>query len=183
MGCQHLSIERNIQARSRHGLDGLARSISEARIRLFCLILASLFLGSCYATSSCSSSIITCTCANGQIETFSPNDNDKFLEARNDPKSCCYYKPSSSPTTGSIAAYNPIYAFGVKPVMPSVASPSASGQEIPYEVVVEPTAIPYEAEIPYEIMAEPVKEKPNVLTLDGLLAILRILARNVFITI
>lgn len=156
-------------------------------IRLYALILASLFLGSCYATSSCSSGIITCTCANGKQETFSPDDNDRFLEARNDPKSCCYSKPSASPTTGLIAGYNPIYAFGVKPVMPSAATPSASGPEIPYEVVVEadnpvvsPTAIPYEAEIPYEMV---VKEKPRVLTLDGLVAILRILARNVFITI
>jgi len=164
------------------------RSISEVKIGLFGLILASLFLGSCYATSSCSANIITCTCADGRIERFSPGDNDRFQEARNDPKSCCYSKPDTSPTTGSIAAYNPIYAFGVKPVMPSVAAPSVSGQEIPYEVVVEadnqvisPTAIPYEAEIPYE--AVEVKEKPGVLTLDGLLAILRILARNVFITI
>jgi hypothetical protein len=100
---------------SQASIRGLVQSISGAnfRIKLVSLILISLFFGSSYATSSCSAgATTTCTCANGKLETY-PSNSDRLAEAIKDPKSCCYYKPS--PTTGSMAAFNPAYSFGVKP--------------------------------------------------------------------
>jgi hypothetical protein len=164
---------------------GLERSISDRfRIRfVISLILASLFMGSCYASTDCNAGILTtCKCPNGHTETYK-SLSDELKAAINNPESCCYYKAQTN-SGYSITTYNPMdmtYVFGYKPpIKSSVGGQDVVRTEIPLEITAEPVQemMPIDFSVAeYELKAEPIKEKFS--TIDVFQILLRNLARSI----